>query len=113
MCEGEREKLFPFPHHFPSIKNTSPRPSINDNHLRSDPQQVTMTILKISFPSTYTKKKLLQCHSSTLQLKKREKIPDIECLEQMEMIKNEIDLFLDHHQALCQQTSPSLLDYLR
>ena len=29
------------------------------------------------------------------------------------MIKNEIDLFLDHHQALCQQTSPSLLDYLR
>lgn len=47
------------------------------------------------------------------QLKKREKIPDIECLEQMEMIKNEIDLFLEHHQALCQQTSPSLLDYLR
>lgn len=29
------------------------------------------------------------------------------------MIKNEIDLFLEHHQALCQQTSPSLLDYLR
>ncbi|KAG5673905.1 hypothetical protein PVAND_003906 [Polypedilum vanderplanki] len=47
------------------------------------------------------------------KLKKREKIPDIECLEQMEVIKSEIDLFLEHHHALCQQTSPSLYDYLR
>ncbi|XP_070497870.1 1-phosphatidylinositol 4,5-bisphosphate phosphodiesterase epsilon-1-like isoform X2 [Chironomus tepperi] len=47
------------------------------------------------------------------KLKKREKIPDMECLEQMEHIKSEIDLFLEHHNALCQQTSPSLYDYLR
>lgn len=53
------------------------------------------------------------CLFPFFQLKKRENIPDTECLEQMEMIKNEIDLFLEHHQALCQQTSPSLLDYLR
>lgn len=58
----------------------------------------------------------MPCHltlHADLQLKKREKIPNSECLEQMEVIKNEIDLFLEHHQALCQQTSPSLLDYLR
>lgn len=54
----------------------------------------------------------LDTHAN-LQLKKRENVPNSECLEQMEVIKNEIDLFLEHHQALCQQTSPSLLDYLR
>lgn len=47
------------------------------------------------------------------QLKTREKIPDIECMEQIEVIKSEIDLFLEHHHTLCQQTPPSLYDYLR
>jgi hypothetical protein len=75
-------------------------------------QQVAMTPQLLSPPSLW---RLLLIPSSLLfvQLKKREKIPDIECLEQMEVIKSEIDLFLEHHHALCQQTSPSLYDYLR
>lgn len=51
--------------------------------------------------------------SPIFQLRTREKIPDMECMEQIEIIKSEIDLFLEHHHALCQQTSPSLYDYLR
>lgn len=92
--------------------------SIKHNHLR---------VPSTSVDNDSHNKKLIMfialtpCHTyfgfssrpSFEQLKKREKIPDMECLEQMEMIKNEIDLFLEHHQALCQQTSPSLLDYLR
>lgn len=109
MCKGKRKILFRLIYS-PSVHQSMAITCV----FTLNKWQWFSWIKKTDFRhKSHRNKALSYFRSFTLQLKKREKIPDIECLEQMEMIKNEIDLFLEHHQALCQQTSPSLLDYLR